>query len=256
MNWEKHNVLLLLAAMALMLASITVGAKDNTTGSIKGQVNYCSQGGYVGMQVFIPGRQFMAFLGQDGNFIFEGVPAGSFALNYLVNGKLVHETSNVSVAAGKTMDLGVVAFCDKDAVNQAETVPAAAVETSPEQVLAKCESSPGLAECQDVDKDGVIALQDCNDNAAAIHPGADELCDGIDNNCDGRIDEALQVKITNGVGLCKNSVVSVESCNKGFADCDKNPATGCETDIFNDNDNCGACGNECSALEICRLGIC
>lgn len=32
---------------------------------------------------------------------------------------------------------------------------------------------------------------DCNDINAAIHPGATEVCDGVDNNCSGQTDEGL-----------------------------------------------------------------
>lgn len=41
----------------------------------------------------------------------------------------------------------------------------------------------------DVDGDGFDAGVDCNDNDPLVNPGATELCDGVDNNCNGEIDE-------------------------------------------------------------------
>jgi Cys-rich repeat protein len=43
----------------------------------------------------------------------------------------------------------------------------------------------------DADGDGFSTPEDCNDLDASAHPGAVEVVDGIDNDCDGRADEGF-----------------------------------------------------------------
>ena len=54
------------------------------------------------------------------------------------------------------------------------------------------DTGPGITlDNNDADGDGYIASEDCNDADGTIHPGAVEVCDGIDNDCDDVVDEDL-----------------------------------------------------------------
>jgi len=48
---------------------------------------------------------------------------------------------------------------------------------------------------------GVADMTDCDDTDASVHPGSEELCDGIDNDCDLAIDESEECLSTCGDGI-------------------------------------------------------
>ncbi len=85
---------------------------------------------------------------------------------------------------------------------------------------------------EDKDEDGYIeAHDDCNDTNANINPSIPEVCDTIDNNCDGRVDEICDY---DGDGLTPQN----GDCN------DHNPSVNPNVyEIANNglDDNCNGC---------------
>ncbi|MBX3213873.1 MAG: hypothetical protein KF850_17675 [Labilithrix sp.] len=55
---------------------------------------------------------------------------------------------------------------------------------------------------------------------------------------------------------CEASTCDSYKCTSPWADCNKDRTDGCEVNIGNDTQNCGACGTKCAAGEICVSGTC
>jgi PKD-like domain/Putative metal-binding motif/Secretion system C-terminal sorting domain/SprB repeat len=91
----------------------------------------------------------------------------------------------------------------------------------------------------------VTDATDCDDNNAAVNPAATEVCNGIDDDCDGLVDEGL-VFLTyyvdaDGDGFGDASALGVSSCN---------PIVGSVTNNGDCNDNNNAINP--AALEVCN----
>jgi hypothetical protein len=100
-----------------------------------------------------------------------------------------------------------------------------------------CKPSAGFGDCGG----------DCDDREPTTHPGATELCDGRDNNCDGKVDEG--VRPICGVGLCARYASGCdatarctpgqpfeESCNGYDDDCDGEVDEGENEELCGDPD--------------------
>ncbi len=108
---------------------------------------------------------------------------------------------------------------------------------------------------KDEDMDGFLNYLDCDDNNPDINPNATEVCDGIDNNCDGQIDEGFQL-----------TAYFLDADNDGFGsladvvqDCPGTPPTGyvenaLDCDDTNENihpgqtEVCDGLDNDCNSL--------
>lgn len=88
---------------------------------------------------------------------------------------------------------------------------------------------------------------DCNDADATIYPYAEEVCDGVDNNCDGVIDE-------DGYWLCEDdNACSIDRCGGGL--CNHVQASDCV--VCTAVEQCaGVCADEEYPVSVCLLGRC
>lgn len=109
----------------------------------------------------------------------------------------------------------------------------------------------------DVDNDGydaaVVGGQDCNDQNQNTYPGATEIGDGEDNDCDGSVDEGLSITDDDGDGYseaqgdCDDSDVSVspEGVEVPYDGIDQDCSGLDLTDVDGDGAEGGEGGTDC-----------
>lgn len=79
-------------------------------------------------------------------------------------------------------------------------------------------------------------------------------------NCD--VDCRNVCQHTSTSSCQRSECICSRDCNAGFADCDGNPANGCEADILSGMENCGECGHPCldgnsvPGTSVCVAGSC
>ncbi len=105
--------------------------------------------------------------------------------------------------------------------------------------------------CQDSDSDGYTFDKDCNDHNGAIHPGAVEVCNGVDDDCNTLIDEFLG-STTCGTGACQRTV---NNCVAGVPQtC--TPGTPTAEVCNNIDDDCNGAVDDNLGTISCGQGVC
>jgi len=220
---KKRSVLLAAWLCGAGLAATAQAEPPNATqksGEIRGRVTYCGGGAATGAVAHLPGKSFEARLAPTGEFQLYWVPVGRHSVAIDAPGRATHTIEGVVVTDRRVTELATVSLClDADGDSAAEDVdcndnnpnirPGAAEACDGVDNNCNGVVDEGCVTCTDADHDGFFAQSgcgstvDCDDTHATTRPGAAEVCDAIDNDCDATTDEGFNLQFdASNCGAC------------------------------------------------------
>ena len=96
----------------------------------------------------------------------------------------------------------------------------------------------------DDDGDGFLDVDDCGPLSIERFPGAPELCDGVDDDCDGSIDEAVQEPCFDD----DEALSGVGACQQGLRTCETGVWTACINQVLPTDEACNGQDDDCDGL--------
>jgi hypothetical protein len=107
-----------------------------------------------------------------------------------------------------------------------------------------------------------LLLNDCDDTDATVYPGAPEVCDGQDNDCDGEIDEGLECECTQDADCDDLNPCTDNTCVDGTCQSANNVEPCDDSDACTVDDMCadGECvpgeAPDCDDSDACTVDSC
>jgi hypothetical protein len=152
-SFQSTLVILLLLLSGSVFSAAPDYDRQREAGDVQGSITFCGQPLHDAL-IYTPGTSFDARTNVLGQFKISYMQQGTYDLVVKKDGSIVGTINQIVITKKQTTDIGSYAFCS------------------------------------DLDGDGFSPPEDCDDSNPNINPNIPEACDdGLDNNCNGQVDE-------------------------------------------------------------------